>query len=146
MIECYLKVGESMLVELAEKYYKQGYNCAEAILLAGNEEYGLKLDDNAIHTFAGFGGGFHCGDLCGALVGGYGVIGAKYIETKAHDSANICSYSNKLMCNFEKHLGARKCMEIKPNFYDKEQKCLFTVKAGAKALQEVIAEIEESRT
>ena len=133
-----------MLEQLAEKYYHQGYNCAEAILLAGNEEYSLGLDEKAIHSFAGFGGGFQCGDLCGALVGAYGVIGAKYIETKAHDSDKIKEYCNKMMRRFEEHLGARKCANIKPVFYDKEVKCLYTVIAGAKALEKTIIEIEES--
>jgi len=133
-----------MLEQLAEKFYHQGYNCAESILLAGNEVYNLGLNDKAIHSFAGFGGGFQCGDLCGALVGAFGVISAKYIDTKAHDSVMIKEYSQKMMRKFEEYLGARKCMDIKPVFYDKEVKCLHTVVAGAKALSETINEIEAS--
>ena len=34
-----------MLAEVAEKYYAQGYNCAESIIRAGNEVYDLHLHD-----------------------------------------------------------------------------------------------------
>ena len=69
-----------MLEQIAEKYYKQGYNCAESVLRAGNEYYQLGLDENAIHAFAGFGGGLHCGDVCGALTGAIGALSAKYVH------------------------------------------------------------------
>ena len=36
-----------MLKDIAEKYYIQGYNCAESLIRAGNEYYNLNLDENA---------------------------------------------------------------------------------------------------
>ena len=43
-----------MLEQVAEKYYLQGYNCAESLFLAGNEYYQLGLDQsssNAVSVF-----------------------------------------------------------------------------------------------
>lgn len=57
-----------MLKDIAEKYYIQGYNCAESLIRAGNEYYNLNLDENALKMTGAFGGGFHVGDVCGALV------------------------------------------------------------------------------
>ena len=56
-----------MLAETAVKYYHMGYNCAESIIRAGNEVYGLDLHDRDMKMTAAFGGGFQIGDVCGAL-------------------------------------------------------------------------------
>ena len=48
-----------MLKDIAEKYYIQGYNCAESLIRAGNEYYNLNLDENALKMTGAFGGGFH---------------------------------------------------------------------------------------
>lgn len=68
-----------MLKDIAEKYYIQGYNCAESLIRAGNEYYNLNLDENALKMTGAFGGGFHVGDVCGALSGSACVISSKYI-------------------------------------------------------------------
>ena len=52
-----------MLKDIAEKYYIQGYNCAESLIRAGNEYYNLNLDENALKMTGAFGGGFHVGDV-----------------------------------------------------------------------------------
>ena len=54
-----------MLRETAEGYYKQGYNCAEAMLRAINMAWGLRLSDESLRLAAGFGGGMGCEDACG---------------------------------------------------------------------------------
>ena len=37
-----------MLEKVAEKYYLQGYNCAESLFLAGNEYYQLGLENKEL--------------------------------------------------------------------------------------------------
>ena len=37
-----------MLVKNTTKYYKDNYNCAETLILAGNETYNLGLDEKNI--------------------------------------------------------------------------------------------------
>ena len=58
-----------MLRKIAEGYYKQGYNCAEAMLRAINMAWGLRLSDESLRLAAGFGGGMGCEDACGAMTG-----------------------------------------------------------------------------
>lgn len=131
-----------MLEEIAVKYYKQGYNCAETIFMAGIEAYHLDIDPKSVTMMSAFGGGLQCGDLCGCLTGAAAVLGIKYVQTKAHDFSDLRPYTQTLMREFEKVLGARKCVDIKPRLYSKEIKCLNTVRAGAIALENTIQHIE----
>lgn len=133
-----------MLEQVAEKYYLQGYNCAESLFLAGNEYYQLGYDVDAVRLFAGFGGGFQLGDVCGALSGAVAVLSAKYVDTKAHDFEHTKAYTQRLVREFQNLAGARACAQVKPLLYSKEVKCLNTVKVGAKALENVIREIENA--
>lgn len=134
-----------MLKDVAEKYYNMGYNCAESILHAGNEYYELGLHDHDMKMVAAFGAGLQCGDVCGALTGAACVISSKYIEVKAHDqSKELKELTMKLIIAFKKRLGSRLCAEVKPQFYDKEVKCLNTVKISAEVLEDVIKEWDEN--
>ena len=55
-----------MLKETAKKYYFEGnYNCAETIIRAANDFYGLKLNDRDMIMVGGFGGGMQTGSSCG---------------------------------------------------------------------------------
>lgn len=132
-----------MLEKIAQAYYAQGYNCAESIILAGNEMYGLNLDPSVSRAFSAFGGGLQCGELCGALVGACGVVGAKLIERQAHDhKVELRTLTQKVVREFEKELGARKCMELKPKWHnpDPAVKCVRTVTQAAIALEKVVSE------
>jgi C_GCAxxG_C_C family probable redox protein len=63
---------------IAESYLKQGnMNCAQSVLLAFSEDYGLKKED-ALRVAMLFGGGMGgTGRTCGAVVGAYMVMGLK---------------------------------------------------------------------
>jgi C_GCAxxG_C_C family probable redox protein len=64
-----------MLIEKIEEYYKEhDLNCAETMLYAANDVYGLELDKKALKMAAGFGGGMYIRSVCGALAGGIMVI------------------------------------------------------------------------
>lgn len=55
--------------ELAESYFKQGYNCAQAVLLAFGEETGLAAETAALIS-SSFGGGIgRLREVCGAFSG-----------------------------------------------------------------------------
>ncbi|MDD3049161.1 MAG: C-GCAxxG-C-C family (seleno)protein [Bacilli bacterium] len=132
-----------MLKEAAIKFYQQGYNCAESILHAGNEVYGLDLHEEDMRMVAAFGGGFQIGDVCGALSGAACVISSKYVENKAHDYVDMRALTQKLVLAFQKRLGSRLCAQIKPTFHSKELKCQNTVAVSAEVLEQVIEEWEE---
>lgn len=135
-----------MLREVAEKYYEQGYNCAEAMLRAGNEYYDLQLHDSDMRMVAAFGGGFQSGDVCGALSGSACIISCKYIETKAHDNQEeLKTITQKLMDTFEARMSSKLCSVIKPIYYTPEVKCRNTVGLSAEVLESVINEFEEQR-
>ena len=46
-----------MLKDLAQKYYDMDYNCAESMVHAGNEYYGLGLSEHDMRMVGAFGGG-----------------------------------------------------------------------------------------
>ena len=53
----------------ADYMAKNDYNCAETMLQAANEVYGLGLDERALHAASPFGGGMGRERACGALTG-----------------------------------------------------------------------------
>ena len=113
-----------MLGEIAAKYYKMGYNCAEATVRAGNEFYNLGLCEHDMRMMAGFGGGFFTKDICGVLSGAVAAISCRYVETKAHDNQDeIKAVVQKMMKRFEEIMGSRLCAEVKEKYYTVEAKC-----------------------
>ena len=56
-----------MLKEQAARWYLNGYNCAECIIHAANEQWQLGMSEADMRMVSGFGGGMQCGDVCGAL-------------------------------------------------------------------------------
>lgn len=134
-----------MLKDLAEKYYKQGYNCAESIIRAGNEYYNLGLDDKACRMTGAFGAGMQVGDICGALAGSTCIVSSKYIETKAHDSTDVRPVMLKLVRAFQAQFSSRVCSQIKPKFFSKEVACLNTVTLSAEVLENVLSDYEKSK-
>ncbi|MEF9967546.1 MAG: C-GCAxxG-C-C family (seleno)protein [Longicatena sp.] len=133
-----------MLRECAVKYYRQGFNCAESILRAGNEVYDLKLQNKDMIMVAGFGGGLMIGDVCGALIGSIAVLSSKYVESKAHDCDFLRPLTQKMVIAFQKRMGSRVCAQIKPKLHTPELKCENSVAVAAEVLEEVILEWEES--
>ena len=63
--------------ELGENYFKQGYNCAQSVVLAYVDE--LSIDEKtALTLISGFGGGFgRMREVCGAVSGMVAVLSAK---------------------------------------------------------------------
>ncbi len=59
----------------AEKYFDDGYNCAQAVALSNIEVYNGRTE-GIIQLTAGFGHGMNSGCACGAVTGGVVAIGA----------------------------------------------------------------------
>ena len=53
--------------ESAIAYHDNGFNCAQSVLAALQEETGLD-ESTAKRVAAGFGGGVRCGEICGRCV------------------------------------------------------------------------------
>lgn len=61
--------------DLAKKYFEEGYNCAQAVLLAFCEDFGLEKE-TAIMMSAPFGGGIgRLREVCGTFTGMNMVLG-----------------------------------------------------------------------
>lgn len=129
-----------MLIENIRKYQKENYNCAETLVLAGNETYGLGLDEKAVKMMAGFGGGCGCGHFCGALAGALGILSLLTIGDRAHTTPGYGPVRAEFMAKFEQELGSFLCSELKPKYRSEEHGCLKTCELAGEVLEAYIAE------
>ncbi|MGM9630893.1 C-GCAxxG-C-C family (seleno)protein [Butyricicoccus sp.] len=127
-----------MLKERATEYYKKGYNCAETIIRAANDEYQLGLTEEAMKLCGGFGGGMGCGKACGALCGGISAISAKLIDTKAHETPELRADCTRLVAAFNRILGDTECKNLMQKYKKPDSGCLETVLLGCEALESVM--------
>lgn len=127
-----------MLKERATEYYKQGYNCAETIIRAANDEYNLGMDDTAMRLTAGFGGGMGCGKACGALCGGVCAISAQKVDTMAKKTPDLRPTTTALVAAFNRILGDTECKNLMMKYKSPESGCLNTVLLACEALESVM--------
>lgn len=92
--------------ESAASDFANGFNCSQSVLCAFCEKYGLSREE-ALKIVCGLGGGFRCGEVCGAVSGAVIVIGLKYGHYIAGDmeSKNNCNSKTKEFISLfkEKH-------------------------------------------
>lgn len=135
-----------MLRDYMYKYYPEGgCNCAETVLRAANDCYGLGLHDRDMRMVGAFGGGIQVGSSCGAVLGAAAVLSVKYIETTAHESADIFPVTRSLMKKFSERYGSTMCRDIKPQSFDRSCGCQRTIETALDILEETINEYEASR-
>ncbi len=129
-----------MLAETAKKYYTGNYglNCAESILYAANEEYGLKLEKNALRTMAAFGGGMSVEGACGAMTGGLAALGVLFVKEYAHESDRIKRLSKEFITCFKDKLGTDNCKELKDMYRHDVNKCEYIVVYAAEVLDKIV--------
>ena len=132
-----------MLADIAEKYYKEGdYNCAESVLLAANEAYQLGIDpDTCSRLMSAFGGGMGCGVVCGALAGSMAALGYMNVNGRAHATSGFKDLCAGYVLRFDAALGGRDCAKLKPMLFNKETKCLETVRRAADVLERRMDEL-----
>ena len=65
-------------------YFNENFNCAQSVIAAFSEKYGVDKI-SAMKLAGGLGSGFRCGEICGAVSGAVMVIGLKYGQTQAND-------------------------------------------------------------
>ena len=135
-----------MLKDVCAKYYLDGnYNCAETLIRAGNEYYGLDLHDRDMIAYGGFGAGIQTGNTCGAVLAAVAVLSMKYIEKKAHESADIKPVTTAFIRKINERYGSVLCKDIKAQSFDKEFRCKFTVETVSDILEQVIMEYEQNK-
>lgn len=135
-----------MLKDLLPKYYFDGnYNCAETIIRAANEYYNLGLNDRDMIMLGVYGAGIQTGNTCGAVLATASVLSMKYVEAKAHESADIKPVTLILMRKFKEKYGSHLCKDIKPQSFKPEYRCKVTIEDSCDILEATIAEYEESK-
>ena len=127
-----------------EYYLGENFNCAESVLRAANDEYGLGLDEKALVTAGGFGGGIGAGSSCGALCGAIQALGAKLIsEGRAADCPGFREKCAAYYYAFEEALGSSECRELGPKYKNGETRCYAVVEKAYELLKEMLDETEK---
>ena len=108
--------------ELAEKYFKEGYNCAQAVLLAFAEETGLTKEQSALIA-SSFGGGMgKMREVCGAVSGMLMAAGliAGYSDPKdQYRKSEHYKLVQALATEFKKQNGSIICRELLSGTFSK---------------------------
>lgn len=74
--------------KMALDYFKQGYNCSQAVFMAYAANYGI-TPENAAALATSFGGGMgRLREVCGAVSGMFLVLGLEYPYTNIKDKAS----------------------------------------------------------
>lgn len=92
------------------EYHKQGYNCAESVLKAFNEENGLNIP---VSIASPFGAGMTVGSTCGAVTGALMVLGALKgrEEVTAKNESRKCT--KEIMNKVKEKYGTFECLQLK---------------------------------
>ncbi|QWB99543.1 C-GCAxxG-C-C family protein [Mycoplasmatota bacterium] len=98
-------------------------NCSETMLYYGNEYYQLNLNQHALKSMSGFGGGMFEEDLCGVVSGGISVISMVLTNKTAYESDQlslaVITYKKRIKDAFH----SITCSPIKAKFRDEELGC-----------------------
>ncbi len=114
---------EAMVLEARNRagdYFRNGYNCAEAVFMAFQPYVAPGADPQLVRMFTGFGGGLgHAGCICGALTGSVAVLGLLKGRTDNHGSREtIYNLARAFHDRFEAVLGATCCRSLNPHPFD----------------------------
>ena len=94
----------------AVKYHGQGYNCAESIIKAFNDEMNASIP---ISIASPFGSGMAVGATCGAITGAMMAVGAVSGREDATVQNESRQYARGLMRQIKEKYGTYECIELK---------------------------------
>jgi C_GCAxxG_C_C family probable redox protein len=129
-----------MLLDAIKKYYGEEYdlNCAETMLYAANEEYGLNLSKETFKTMAAFGGGMGVESTCGVITGAISVLGILFTKERAHESDYVKTLTQEFIEKFNKECNSLNCDKLKELYRNDEIRCLNIVEKGAVILDNIV--------
>ena len=146
---------KSKLGEKAAEHFKEGYNCAQSVLMTMLGDWNLK-NELVPKIATGFGGGIgRCGSVCGALTGGVMAISIMYGTNEPLMKKRLKAYetAQKFYVQFEAQNGSVLCKELigfdlsVPKQWDEavktnafKEKCTVLVKKAV----EILAELTQS--
>lgn len=101
--------------ELAKKYFENGYNCSQSVLLAFCEDFGLDKE-TAMMISAPFGGGMgRLREVCGTVSGMNMILGlakGKYSPEENNKKSQLYKDVQALADKFKKDNGSIICREL----------------------------------
>ncbi len=100
--------------EKAAAYFSSGFNCAQSVVAAFCEKYGLSKEI-ALKISGGFGGGMRCGEVCGAVSGALMVIGLEkghFTEGDLDTKSSCNAAAEDFIARFKEKNGSVICREI----------------------------------
>ncbi len=133
--------------EKAEAYFKQGYNCAQAVVLAFADRMGI-AEEQALMIASPFGGGMgRLREVCGAVSGMFMVYGAVHGYADTGDlqaKKELYQAVQRMAAEFSEQNGSIVCRELlgvpgaqspvpdpRGKEYDKKRPCASLVRMAA---------------
>ncbi|MFO7731394.1 MAG: C-GCAxxG-C-C family (seleno)protein [Spirochaetia bacterium] len=98
-------------------------NCAETILYAANQAYGLQLPYAALKLAAGFGGGMGIGSTCGALTGSIMAFSAIFVKDRGRESDYVKALNAELFETFKSRMESIDCDYLKEHYRSPQDSC-----------------------
>ena len=99
---------------VAASHFKEGYNCAQSVLLAMQDFWVIEKPFEP-KVASAFGGGIgRCGSLCGALTGGVIAVGLKYGSNNpvVEEREKAYSLASEFYNRFKMDLGSVLCRDL----------------------------------
>lgn len=136
---------EEMSVEARNKagnYFKEGYNCAEAIFLTYRELLAPEMDPSMVRLMTGFGGGIgQSGCMCGALTGSIAAL--NMIKGRTNETSRDEAYrlAKDFTEKFTEKYGATCCRALNPHPFETKEhmtNCLKITGNTSKMLMEFL--------
>ena len=101
-------------VEKSANYFKNGFNCSQAVLATFASDFGLS-EEMALKVATQFGGGARKGEMCGAVSGALMVLGLKYGHyhyNAPEEKGNEYKIAEDFMNRFIEKKGTVVCREL----------------------------------
>lgn len=99
-------------MERVIEFHKEGYNCAESVLKAFNENTGL---DIPVSIASPFGSGMTVGSTCGAITGTLMAVGALKGRNTSEEKNNSRVLTKEIITKVREKYGTLECIELKKN-------------------------------
>ena len=141
-------MSEQMSIEARNKagnYFKEGYNCAEAVFLTYRELLAPELDPSLVSLMTGFGGGLgESGCICGALTGSITALNMiKGRSTNQRPRDEAYQLAREFTDKFTEKYGVTCCRALNPYPFETKEhltNCLKITGNTSKMLAEFLVE------
>lgn len=109
--------------QMAGQNFREGFNCAEAIVRAFRDILNPSLSDDVVRMASGFGGGLgHAGCVCGALTGATMVLGMLQGRVTPQESREpIYAGAREFHDRFRETFGATCCRVLNSHPFDSRE-------------------------